>query len=116
MEGVPPVVSGGEPKLPAEDPEELFQEKPDDMDRGFYDDLIAAKIPGSLIWYMSNENINALEDLPNYCLTKESSLETLIQACFHTRNERKYLVPLGKMWGLAKATSELGIKRRLESV
>ena len=81
-EGVPPVLPGADPKLPADDPEELFQEKPDEMERGFYDDLIAAKIPGSLVWYMSNENINSLEDLPNYCLTKESILETLIQACF----------------------------------
>ena len=115
-EGVPPVLPGADPKLPADDPEELFQEKPDEVERGFYDDLIAAKIPGSLVWYMSNENINSLEDLPNYCLTKESILETLIQACFPTRNERKLLVPLGKMWDLAKASSELGIKRRLEGV
>ena len=90
------------------DGEEVFAVKPSDMGQGFYEELVSKKIPSSLVWHMAEENILALEDLPNYCLTKESIMDTLVNANVSTRGMRKLRPPLGKMWGLVKAQAELG--------
>ena len=110
---VPPPPMGKSDK--AED-DSVFDLKPAEMEQSFYEELTARKLPGVLIWHMASENIHALDDFPNYCLEKERIMPDLVNACPGVRNERKLLPALGKLWDLAKAQAELGIRRKLEGI
>ena len=78
------------------------QGKPADMQKAFFEQLVASKLPQELVAYMSSENINALADLPQYCTTKEQVWDLLVQKCDTSRDQFKFRVPLGHLWDIAK--------------
>ena len=88
--------------------------KPDSMEQSFYEAL-ADKFPKDLIGYMASENINALEDLACYC-NQDELTELLLNCCESTRNQRKWKVPLTKLWLQSKAQLDVGVKRRSEGI
>ena len=95
---------------------ELVKGKPADMEQSFFDQLMAAKIPMALIHYMSDQYINCLTDFPHYCFEKKDIMTLLLDAVEETRGERKFMVPLTKLWAAASVRTELATKRQSEGM
>merc|ERR1711965_721736 len=89
--------------------------KPEPMDPSFYEALVGKSIPQGLVDYMSSENINSLEDVACYCKTDEIS-ELLLEKHAATRGQRKFLVPLSRLWFAGKAALDIGTKRQTEGM
>ena len=89
--------------------------KPEAMDPSFFEALLSKGIPHGLVEYMSSENVNSLEDFACYCTTDEIQ-ELLIEKHSATRGQRKFLVPLSRLWLAGKAALDIGAKRQAEGV
>ena len=99
---------------PKTEPEATW-DKPDDFEQSFWDALVG-QVPIGLLKWMYGENIRALEDLPCYVPDQAQIPDLIINACPATRNQRKFLVPISKLWLAAKASMDLGVKRQAEGV
>ena len=82
------------------------------MDPSFRALLVANKMPTKLIDLMERENILSPEDLPRYCGSTEGILKLVLNMCDETRNQRKYMPFLVKMFEEAQASNKESAERK----